>query len=71
VPPLQVDPTLDLLLELFLRLFSIFVSAVLSDRNNFWIRLFDCGMTTSSLYLMPCLPAGGRLFPLPTIEHLI
>jgi hypothetical protein len=44
--------SLDLL---SLCLFSIFVSTVHLDRNKLWVRVFDCGMATSSLHLMPCL----------------
>jgi hypothetical protein len=35
-PPLELDPTLDLSLDLlFLRLLSISIPTVLSDRNNY------------------------------------
>ena len=35
-PPLELDPTLGLLLDfLFLRLLSISIPVVLSDRNNY------------------------------------
>jgi hypothetical protein len=35
-PPLELDPTLDLSLDLlFLRLLSISIPAVLLDRNNY------------------------------------
>jgi hypothetical protein len=35
-PPLELDPTLDLSLDLlFLRLLSICIYAVLSNRNNY------------------------------------
>jgi len=56
----------------FLRLFSIFIPAFLSDRNNygseFW--LWD---SNPILHLMPCFSAGGRLykFPLLTVGHFI
>ena len=53
-PPLELDPTLDLLLDLVLRLLSISIPAVLSDRNNygseFW--LWD---GNPILHLMPSL----------------
>jgi hypothetical protein len=34
---------------LFLRLISSFVPAVLSDRNNYESRVFDCEIATPSL----------------------
>jgi hypothetical protein len=50
----------------------LFVPAVLLDWNNFG-SVFDCGMGTPSLHLMPCIFAGGGLynFPLHTVEHFI
>jgi hypothetical protein len=35
------------------------------------VRVFDCGMATPSLHLMPCISAGGGLYksPLPTVGH--
>jgi hypothetical protein len=68
-----MDPKLGLSLDLLsLNLFSVFVPEVLLDRNNFG-SVFNCEMATSSLYLMPCLPAGDGLykFPLPTVGHFI
>jgi hypothetical protein len=59
--PLELDPNLGVSLGLlFLRLFSTFLPAVLSDRNNSR-PVFDCAMETVSLQLMSCLPttAGG------------
>jgi hypothetical protein len=34
-PPLVLDPTLGLLLDLFLRLLSISIPVILSDRSNY------------------------------------
>ena len=72
-PPLELDPTLVLSLDiLFLRLLSIFIFVVLSDRNNyaseFW--LWDAN---SLPHLMPCLHAGGELckFTFPTIGNFM
>jgi hypothetical protein len=57
---------------LFLRLLSISIPAVLSDRNNYGSEflLWDGNPLP---HLMPCLPAAGRLykFPLSTIKHFI
>jgi hypothetical protein len=48
-PPLELDPTLGLSLDfLFLRLFSISIPVVLSDRNSYGSE-FDCGMATPAL----------------------
>jgi len=48
-PPLKVDPTLGLSLDLlFLRLFSISIPAFLSDRKIYG-QSFDCGIATPSL----------------------
>jgi hypothetical protein len=74
MPLLELDPNLGLSLDLlFLRLLSIFVLAVLSDRNNFGSELFTVRMATPSFYLMSCPSTGGGLykFPLPTAEHFI
>jgi hypothetical protein len=54
--------SLDLLL---LRLFSIFVPAVLSDRNNLGSEFFNFGMATISLHLKPFLSTGGGLHKFP------
>jgi hypothetical protein len=75
--PLELDLNLGLSLDLlFLRLFSIFVPPVLSDRIISGSELFDCGMATPLLhfkYLDICLSTGGGLykFPLPTVRHFI
>ena len=48
-PPLGLDPTLGLSLDLlFLRLFSISMPAVLSERKNY-SESVDCGVATPSL----------------------
>jgi hypothetical protein len=43
-----LDQSLNLL---FLRLLSIFVPAVLSGKNKFWVSIFDCAMATPSYFL--------------------
>jgi hypothetical protein len=57
---------------LSLSLFSIFVPAVLLDRNNSESEILT-GLETPSLYLMPCFSTGGGLYkyPLPTVVHFI
>ena len=56
-----MDPKLGQSLDsLSFSLFSIFVPAVLLEQ--FWVRMFDCGMATPSLHLMPCLSTGGELY---------
>jgi len=72
-PPLELELSLGLSLDLpFLRLFSISLPAVLSDRNNYESELWLWDSNPIP-HLMPCLFAGGGLykFPLPTVEHLI
>jgi hypothetical protein len=71
-PPLELNPNLGLLLNLlFLRLFSTFVPAVLSDRSSYGsgFRLWD----GKPILMMPCLSAGGGLykFHLLTARHFI
>jgi hypothetical protein len=69
-----MDPKLGWSLEhLYLSLFYIFIRAILFTQEQFWVRIFDCGMTTLSLHLMPCLSTGGGLyeFLLSTIGHFI
>jgi hypothetical protein len=57
---------------LFLRLLSISIPVIISDRNNYGteVSLLDGNPIP---HLMPCLPAGGGLykFPLPTVGHSI
>jgi hypothetical protein len=68
-PPLELDPTLGLWLDLlFLRLFPISIPVILSDRNNYvWVRVVTVGWT-----LLPLLAGGGLYkFPLPTVGHFI
>jgi hypothetical protein len=70
----KIDPKLGQSLDsLSLRLFSDFVPAEPFTQEQFWVRLFDCGMATTSLNLMLCLSTGGRLyqFLLPTVGHFI
>jgi hypothetical protein len=51
--PLELDPTLGQLLDLlFLRLFSIYIPVVLSDRTIMG-QSFDCGIATTSLTWYP------------------
>jgi hypothetical protein len=47
------------------------IQSVLKQKRR--CRVFDCGMATPSLHLMPCLSTGGRLykFPLSNVGHLI
>jgi hypothetical protein len=69
----MLDPNLDLLLDLFfVRIFSIFVSSVLSDRDNFGSEFLTVDGNPIP-HLMYCLSAGDGLykFPLPTVEHFI
>ena len=64
-PPLELVPTLGLLLDLlFLRLFSISIPVILSDRNNYMsgMWLWDGNPIP---HLTPCLLAGGG-----TLAHL-
>ena len=71
--PLEMDPKWSQSQDLLsFTLFFIFVSAVLSDRNNSGSE-FLTGKATPSLYLMPCLSTGGGLykFLLPTVGHFI
>jgi hypothetical protein len=73
-PPLEIGPNLGLPPDLLsLSLFSIFVSAVLLDRKKFWVRVFDYGMATPFLHLMPCLSTALGLykFLLSTARHFI
>jgi hypothetical protein len=53
--------------------FSIFVPAVLWDRDNYGSEFLYCGMAIPFFHLMSCFSTGGRLykFPLPTVEHFI
>jgi len=72
-PPLELDPPLSLSLDLpFLRLFSISIHAILSDRKIMG-QSFDCGIATPFSHLMPCLSAGGGFnkFCLPTVGPFI
>jgi hypothetical protein len=41
--------------------------------EQFWVRVFDCGMATLPLHSMPWLSPGVVLcdFPLPTVRHFI
>jgi hypothetical protein len=72
-PFLDLDLNLGWSLELFsLGFFSIFLLAVLFDRNNSG-SVFDCGMATPSFHLMSCLSTRDRVykFPLPTVGHFL
>jgi hypothetical protein len=66
-PPLELDTTLGLLLDLlFFRLFSTFVPAVLSNRNNMG-QSFDCGIANPSTYLIQAQALGSVLLALFSI----
>jgi hypothetical protein len=61
-PPPDLDPNLSLSLDLlFLGIFSIF-SCSSFKRKQFWVRVFDWGMATPSLYMMPYLSTGDGLY---------
>jgi hypothetical protein len=67
-PPLELNPTLGLLLDLlFHKLLSITIPIILSDGINYGseLRLWDGNHIP---HLMLCVPAGDELykFPLPT-----
>jgi hypothetical protein len=71
--PLELAPNLCLSLGLLsLRLFSIFVPAVLVDSYHSG-SVFDCGMAAPSLHLMPCLSTNSGLykFSFPTFGYFI
>jgi hypothetical protein len=42
-------------------------------QGQFWVRVFDCGMATPSIHLMPWFSTGGGFhgFPYPTVEYFI
>jgi hypothetical protein len=42
-------------------------------QEQFWVRVFDCGITTPPFHLMPCFSNGGGLykFPLTIVEYFI
>ena len=71
--PLSWIPFLGLSLDLlFLRLLSISIPVILSDRNNYGSELWLWDGNPIP-HLMPCLPARGGLykFPLPTVWPFI
>jgi hypothetical protein len=57
---------------LFLRLLSISIPVVLSDRNKYGLEIWLCD-GNSTPHLMPSLSAAGGLykFPLTTVGHVI
>jgi hypothetical protein len=66
-----MEPTVGLSQDLlFLRLFSISIPAVLSDKNNYGSEFSLCDSNPLP-HLMPCFPAGGGIykFHLPTVGH--
>ena len=72
-PLLDLGPILFLLLDLFfLRLLSISIPVILSDRSNYG-SVFCLWDGNPILHLMPCLSVGGGLykFPLHTVGHFI
>jgi hypothetical protein len=55
-PPLELDPTVGLLLDLlFLRPLSISISVILSDRSNYGSELWLWD-DNAIPHLMPCFP---------------
>ena len=58
---LEMDPELGFALSLY----SVFNLCNSFRQEQFWVRIFDCGMATSSLHLMPCPSTGGGLYNFP------
>ena len=50
-----------------------FCSFISFRQGEFWNTVFDCGMATPFLHLMPCHSTGGGLYKffLPTVGHFI